>query len=142
MENLDENFFDHDEDYKSIQINNQKSNEEIVDDIEKDFNIIDKQLLFKKDQGIIVFVGLTGSGKTSIVSYLTGETLVGHLNEEGKVNLINENIDSSLHIGNSYKSMTRFANIIPHGEHMFVDCPGPLDNRSVDQEIKKLYSIH
>ena len=142
MEKFSEDFLSHEADYLLNQANNQTINEEILDRLQKEFNEIDRKLTFDNDNGRIVFIGYSGSGKTSIISYLNQETLIGKENDEEDVILFNPETESKPKIGNSYQEMTTVPTIIYQEDQTLVDFPGLIDYRGVDQEIKNLYSIY
>ena len=91
---------------------------------------------------MVIFIGFTGSGKTSLISYLNRETLEGKENDEGNVILENKTAGSKLKIGNSLRSETNLPSYSDTKEQVFVDLPGLLDNRETVQEFKNLYTIN
>ena len=88
-----------------------------------------KQELFNSSRGknIVVFVGRTGSGKSTLINYLLEKELIVDGNEN--IVLRNPNDPSAMKIGVTHVSETLIPKFIECNQFLFYDLPGIGDTR-------------
>lgn len=90
-------------------------------------------------QDIVVFLGKTHSGKSTLVNFLADKDL--QFNDIGKIELVNPNDESAMKIGGGQDSVTSLPKSIPYNKLYFYDLPGFCDNRGPNQSIENAYFI-
>ena len=94
-----------------------------------------------KDKDIIVFIGRTQAGKSTIHNLVTGGKLkIAHNNkaDPNRANIIlgnNEDNDKRAVIGVGYRSETSLPNIYEYQGQTYVDCPGFGDARGFAESV-------
>lgn len=119
-----------------------KNVNDIEEQIENDFNRIKQSGHNIEDKIVTVFLGPTGSGKTTLYYALTGKQLKG--SKTGPIRRLNAAApEKNFKIGNTGLAET----IIPGIEYdqgtdmIFCDCPGFFDNRGEIQDITNSFAI-
>jgi len=95
-----------------------------------------------KGKDIVLVVGNTGAGKSTLVNYLAG----CRMREEMIPNSIDLGIVAEnpiMEIGHGFPSKTEFPQMYkdPYTNLTYCDCPGFLDNRGASFEISNAYAI-
>ncbi len=75
-----------------------------------------------KEKDIVVFLGKTGSGKSTLINYLSDKELKG--TNKDRIILNNPSDHEAIEIGETYKSQTFLPKYIQHNNLLFCDLPG------------------
>ena len=97
--------------------------------LEKNPGLLDSS----KDKDIVVFLGDTGSGKSTVINYLSGKGL--RADDFNNIVLENPNDASAMVIGEGADSETFLPRFIPVGDLLFYDLPGFKDTRGTANSL-------
>lgn len=86
-----------------------------------------------KDKEIVVFLGNTGAGKSTLINYLSGKKL--KVNEFEDIVLDNPNDPSAMAIGGGSVSETFLPAFVQAGDLLLYDLPGFKDNRGTAKNL-------
>ncbi len=92
-----------------------------------------------RGKDVILFFGLTGQGKSSLINYLTNKTLKWA--PGGRLEVEYPNDSQTFVIGDGSSSCTLFPRTEQYGEYLFCDLPGLNDNRGELIEFFNINSI-
>jgi ribosome biogenesis GTPase A len=86
-----------------------------------------------KDKDIVVFLGNTGAGKSTLINYLSNKKL--QVNTLGDIVLENPGDASAMAIGGGSNSQTFLPSYIQSGNLLLYDLPGFMDTRGTAQSL-------
>ena len=96
-------------------------------------------LTLAKGKDLILFLGLSGAGKSTTVNYLKGNKMQLGMTETGEKCLqllSDQNPEDCASMGDTCESETLSPNLIPFsGNQFFSDCPGFEDNRGEEYKV-------
>lgn len=99
----------------------------------------EQSVQYANNQDVTFVLGLTGSGKSTFINYMTGMKFkYGSTTAWSNVKCIE---DESAEVGHTHSSCTTKPEMIFHGGLTFCDCPGFCDNRGIDSDIANIISI-
>jgi hypothetical protein len=118
-------------------------------DLEEMFKAVDngyEKLNCISDKQVVLVLGNTGSGKSTLVDYLTNKNLIADKpkdsNRKGELHIINEG-EVECKIGhNAGKSCTTIPNRDASTSNVYWDCPGFKDTRGFKQDIVNQFYIN
>lgn len=109
----------------------------IISDIKNGYKEVSKSL----NEDVVLVIGKTGSGKSTLVNYLADVKLEGYEDEDiSKIRAVNDK-DSVASICDISGSGTTIPNRVKKHDITFWDCPGFEDNRGADQDITNAFYI-
>ena len=101
---------------------------------------IDEDQLVAKD---VIFLGNTGSGKSTVVNYLAGKQLEAIEDEDDEIVIIAPDAVEGMEIGQDMSSCTKIPTRWVSDENIaYWDCPGFGDTEGPVQDITNAYYIH
>lgn len=110
------------------------------------FKQIDLEVANSQQKELILVIGGTGAGKTTLINYLAGVELIGKKLTNSKKLVIDtlENESSASKIGHNFTSTTKIPIMVQDrgSSRLYIDCPGFEDTSGAVADIIHAFSIN
>ncbi|NEP07594.1 MAG: hypothetical protein F6K25_16555 [Okeania sp. SIO2G4] len=106
---------------------------DLIKNVSKYIDYFDKKVNLSSFKQIVLVVGNSRVGKSTLISFLAGDDLVVKFVDDELV--IDKKDDSKAGIGHGSKSKTFYPEPLITSEAVYFDLPGFSDNRGIEKEI-------